>query len=226
MDWSLILGIAGIAVSVIVGWLTYYLADKRQRRSRFLAAKHTVVSTLSRSLSEETIPTVDLVRATIRSVLREENADLSRISVDEVIDDLIRQVSSDPFLAAERRKELQASLLALVAPSAAVPLGEADERRTQEAPPVIGFRMTMSWASLALGVMAALLTFLTLGNVFARLPESSGPNPSNDSSTARVWEYFRRGDLQSHLDSVLVLILFAAVMVTVAYLVGRRKDLG
>jgi hypothetical protein len=52
--------------------------------------------------------------ATIRSVLREQNAgDLGAVTLEEVADDLIRQVTSDPFLDSERRIDLQNKVVEL-----------------------------------------------------------------------------------------------------------------
>lgn len=223
MDWSLILGIAGIAVSIIVGWLTYYLADKRQRRNRFLAAKHSVVSTLSRSLSEETVPSAELVRATIRSVLREENAaDLSAVSVEEVIDDLIRQVTSDPFLAAERRKELQASLLGVITAVAQekTTTVELETREDKQAP---NYKMLPSLAAAALGGVSAMFTLLMFGNVFARLPQSSGPNSNVIGGEHPLIAYLKRGDLLSSMaDPLVALLTIGIVVVTGIHWLSRK----
>ena len=110
MDWSIALGIAGIVVSVVVGWLTYVLANRRARTQRWLQAKTAVLQGLSKSLGEDAIPSIGVLRATIRSVLREIGDPKLELSLDEVLDDLIRQVTADPFLDVERRRQLQAGI--------------------------------------------------------------------------------------------------------------------
>src|SRR3954447_920964 len=107
MDWSLVLGIIGIVVSIVVGCLTYLLADRRAHSQRYFTAKSTVLRELSKSLGEDSIPTPGILEATIRSVLQEVGDPRVQINVSEVLDDLMRQVTSDPFLDSERRRKLQ-----------------------------------------------------------------------------------------------------------------------
>lgn len=112
MDISVSIGVLSIAVSILVGLGTFYVADRRARRNRWQQAKDTVLRELSKSLGEGNIPSREIISATIRSVLRGYNAsDLNAVSVDEVVDDLIRQITSDPFLDADRRKQLQREVL-------------------------------------------------------------------------------------------------------------------
>jgi len=114
MNLNLLLGIVGILVSIGVGFGTFYLTDKRARRNRWQAAKDIVLRDLSKSLGEGNIPDALVIKATIRSVLRSQNAsDLSVVTLDEVADDLLRQITSDPFLEPERRKQLQSDVLSL-----------------------------------------------------------------------------------------------------------------
>lgn len=114
MELSILFGIAGIIVSIGVGFGTFYLADKRAKRSRWENAKETVLRDLSKSLGEGNIPDASVIKATIRSVLRSHNAsDLSVVTLEEIADDLLRQITADPFLDAERRKQLQNDVLEL-----------------------------------------------------------------------------------------------------------------
>jgi len=114
MDVNILLAVAGIIVSIGVGFGTFYLADKRARRNRWESAKETVLRDLSKSLGEGNVPDASVIKATIRSVLRSHNAsDLSVVTLDEISDDLLRQITTDPFLDAERRKKLQNDVLHL-----------------------------------------------------------------------------------------------------------------
>lgn len=112
MDWSILLSIAGIIVSILIGIVTFYIADRRSRRRRWYQAKETILMELSKSLGEDNIPSLEIITAVIRSVLRDLNAEASdTVVIDEIIDDIIRQITSDPFLNSERRKQLQDQML-------------------------------------------------------------------------------------------------------------------
>ena len=114
MDMSVTLGILGIIVSIAVGLGTYLLTEKRGRRNRWQAAKEAVLHDLSKSLGEGNVPSPPVILATIRSVLRMQSApDLEAVTLEEVTDDLLRQITSDPFLDSERRVQLQERVLAL-----------------------------------------------------------------------------------------------------------------
>lgn len=110
MDLSIWLGVLGIAVSIAVGWLTYWLASKRTTNQGYLNAKATVLQELSNPLGEDAVPTAEVIEATIRSVLRETGDRRVSVSIDDVLDDLVRRVTSDPFLDGERRRTLQAEI--------------------------------------------------------------------------------------------------------------------
>lgn len=114
MNWSVFLGILGILASVAVGLGTFLIADKRARKNRYQNAKDLILRELSKSLGEDNIPSHLIISATIRSVLRENNSDnLEAVSVSEILDDLIRQITSDPFLDSERRKKLQTEIITI-----------------------------------------------------------------------------------------------------------------
>ncbi|MFB3896662.1 MAG: hypothetical protein ACE14V_10210 [bacterium] len=114
MDINILLAVIGIIVSIVVGFVTFYLADKSARRNRWNSAREMILRDLSKSLGEGTVPDASVIEATIRSILRGYNAnDLSVITVEEIADDLLRQITADPFLDAERRKKLQNEVLKL-----------------------------------------------------------------------------------------------------------------
>lgn len=114
MDISILLGISGIIISILFGLITFWIADKRSRQKLWHQAKETVLRELSKSLSENNIPDSEIISATIRSVLRECNSEeLEAVTVDEILDELIRRITSDPFLDSNRRKKLQDEILAI-----------------------------------------------------------------------------------------------------------------
>lgn len=114
MDLSVLLGVVGIVVSIGVGFGTFYIADRRATRNRWQSAKDTVLRDLSKSLGEGNVPDASVIKATIRSVLRSQNTnDLSAVTLEEISDDLLRQITADPFLEPERRKQLQADVIKL-----------------------------------------------------------------------------------------------------------------
>ena len=109
---SNLLSVFGIVVSVLIGLTTFYIADRRSRRNRWQQARETILKELSKTLGEEDIPNFEIISATIRSVLRGYNpGSLDKVTVAEVTDDLLRQITSDPFLDSERRNKLQTQVL-------------------------------------------------------------------------------------------------------------------
>jgi len=165
MELSILLGIAGIIVSIGVGFGTFYLADKRAKRNRWVNAKETVLRDLSKSLSEGTIPDALVIRATIRSVLRSHNAsDLSVVSLDEIADDLLRQITADPFLESERRKQLQNEILELKQAQKNLEAQMSPEEKEVEFSKVLtSERFTWSTiASISVGIVSSVAAAATL----------------------------------------------------------------
>lgn len=99
MDSGILFNILSIIASIIIGLSTFFIADKRARKNKYLNAKAKILNDLSRSLGENSIPEYEVISSVIRSVLREENENnFDVISVKEISDDLLRQILSDPFL--------------------------------------------------------------------------------------------------------------------------------
>lgn len=165
MTTSTLLGLASILVSIIVGLGTYYLSEKRGRHNRWRKAKETVLRDLSKSLGEGSIPPRPVILATIRSVLRSENArNLEAVTLEEVADDLLRQITSDPFLDADRRLELQSKVIEL----RSTHLAEVQERVSREALEEVQVWSRMVWVSVG-SVAAAVGASLIAGGVFSWL---------------------------------------------------------
>lgn len=229
MDWSVALGVGGIFVSVAVGWFTYYLADKKQRRNRYLAAKNAVAAALSRSLSESNVPSYELIAATIRSVLRDENtSNVDSVTVQEITDDLIRQVSSDPFLAADRRRELQQTLLSVSAKQTVTPTSElAVTHRDEDVE--TSWRFSSSSMSVLLGFIASLFSLFLIKNYFATAPT---PTPADSAARLRTLdELVRRALLAHSTDSffstffqLMPILIFLGILIAMAhYYLERRR---
>lgn len=86
--------------------------EKRLRKSKREAAKEEILGTLALSLGEHNTPTYEIIKSTIRSVVRKtKKYEIGYIQVSEIVDDLIAGVLSANFLDAERRKSLQNELL-------------------------------------------------------------------------------------------------------------------
>lgn len=165
MDFSILLSIAGIVVSIGVGFGTFYLANKRAERNRWGNAKETVLRDLSKSLGEGNIPDASVIKATIRSVLRTQNTtDLSVVTLDEISDDLLRQITADPFLDAERRKQLQSDLLKLKENQAKIEAEMSAEQKEAEVEKIeTGERLTWSTiASLSAGIITSIVAAATV----------------------------------------------------------------
>jgi len=161
MDWSLLLGILGIVVSIVVGWLTYGLADRRARSQRYFTAKSTVLQELSKSLGEDSVPPPNILEATIRSVLREVGDPRVQINVSEVLDDLMRQVTSDPFLDSERRRKLQTDIETVRTELVKRPLQEEQPEEDAIGDTDNNFRLTLVPAFVGIAAAVGTLIFLT-----------------------------------------------------------------
>jgi len=205
MELSLVLGGFGILVSIAVGFGTYYLAERRGRRNRWQASKDTVLRDLSKSLGEGSVPQPAVILATIRSVLRSQNApDLAVVTLEEVKDDLLRQITADPFLEAERRTQLQTQVLELKAPE--TPSGPPGPRAAAEAWLERETLWTQfSFAALLAGVLASLVA----GVAFTGVPE-----------IIKAIERLRTAASQTTRDPFLILVpIIAAFLTVVASLV-------
>lgn len=168
MDLSILLGVAGIVVSIAVGFGTFSLADSRARHNRWQSAKDMILRDLSKSLGEGNAPEAQVINGTIRSVLRAQNAsDLTVVTLGEIADDLLRQITADPFIDAERRRALQQDVLKLR--QVRVTLDE--QQLPSEDETGIDVRDTgrsVAWstaASLLVGILASVLAGASLASV-------------------------------------------------------------
>jgi hypothetical protein len=168
MDITVPLAVAGIIVSIGVGFGTFYLADKRARRNRWESAKETVLRDLSKSLGEGNVPDASVIKATIRSVLRSHNAnDLSVVTLEEIGDDLLRQITADPFLDAERRKKLQNDVLQLKETQARIEAEMSPEEKAVEERK-IETTVKLTWStfvSLLAGILTSIAVAASLTSV-------------------------------------------------------------
>jgi hypothetical protein len=163
VDLSIVLGVIGIVVSIAVGWLTFVLTDRRTRSARWRHAKAIVLQDLSKALGEGEVPSRVVIEATIRSVLREQNAsDLSSLTLDEVVDDLLRQVTSDPFLDAGRRSHLHEQLLSLTRESDLLPAGRVPLEISDHTPQMADASRTSAPVGFIAGLLASIATSVFL----------------------------------------------------------------
>lgn len=178
MDMSMLLGVAGIVVSIVIGLGTYYLAERHGRRNRWQAAKEMVLRDLSKSLGEGNVPGPAVILATIRSVLRLQNAsDLDAVTLDEVADDLLRQITSDAFLSSERRMELQSKVLE-VRETHLKTIQAASETNTLDIKPPDTISSRFEVSSLLVGLLASLIAALSIAGIpeFFRRTVANLPN--------------------------------------------------
>jgi len=170
MSLSIGLGVVGILVSIGVGFGTYWLAERRSRRNRWQGAKDIVLRDLSKSLGEGSVPPPQVILATIRSVLRGQNApDLAVVTLEEVKDDLLRQITADPFLDVDRRKQLQAEVLELHAPETPpMPPGERPPSQLAERE---SLPTQFSFTALLAGVVASVIAAASVTGIPTLLKE-------------------------------------------------------
>lgn len=172
MNWSIVLGILGVVVSVVVGWLSYRFADRRSSNQKYRTAKSAVLQELSKSLGEDAIPTPAIIQATMRSVLREAGDPKIDIEVDEVLDDLMRQVTADPFLDGDRRRKLQTDIEQVRTEAQDVKVKVSMMRRMEE------YRYTSMLPSFAtfVGIITTIATAVAIiAFMLQRFAEESGP---------------------------------------------------
>jgi len=205
MSLSITLGIIGILVSIGVGFGTYYLADKQARRNRWQGAKDIVLRDLSKSLGEGSVPEPGVILATVRSVLRSQNAaDLAVVTFEEVKDDLLRQVTADPFLDAERRKQLQNQVLNLKTPELPPKPPRGAEREPRE-----GLIDVLSPVALLLGVLASLLASVVVLGV-PRLIQFLDQLKSTTQNAGRDWFLFAAPIIAAIATIVATIVSMAA----------------
>lgn len=210
MDLTIVLSFAGIIVSIFVGFGTFYLADKRARRNRWQNSKDMVLQDLSKSLGEGNVPDAAIIQATIRSVLRSQNAnDLSAVTLDEIADDLLRQITSDPFLNSERRGQLQGEVLNLKAKTAqeAKELPFAESKKEEA---VIERSVRLTWStlvSLLAGITASLVA--SLGWV----------------SIERVIDFLKQTNISKIIDySIPMIAAILTVIISIISLILSKKN--
>jgi len=118
MELGVLLGFVGAALSALgiaVAWLLWVISEGRNARRRSQRAKEIVLRELAVSLGEGRPPPFAVFQSTVRSVFRAENivVEDADLPLHEVADDLMRQVTADPFLDPARRQTLQDQILGL-----------------------------------------------------------------------------------------------------------------
>jgi hypothetical protein len=143
INWSVaevVVSIVGILIGVVVTLWTSRSLDLRARRQRWLTTKAMILRDLAPSLGEGDPPSLATLQAMIRSVLRANDiVAVDAFPFEEITDDLIRQITADPFLTQERRQQLQQQLLDLAEQArplvpAGSDAGAAQAPRTQGPP--------------------------------------------------------------------------------------------
>ncbi|HEV3219129.1 MAG TPA: hypothetical protein VGZ48_05125 [Candidatus Acidoferrales bacterium] len=204
MDWSIILGVIGVVVSIGVGLGTFFLAQRSARRGKWETAKNIILRDLSKSLGDGTVPTSHVILAIIRSVLRDQNvSDTGAVTIDEIKDDLLRQITSDPFLEAGRRKQLQDQVDALQLDEHSL---TRDERSLEG---IAGRRDWSTIRSIGFSLLGAVLTAFIL----ARLSSLTVPG-------------FKDILAKAHLDVWIVVglgLFLIALQVMTTYKPGRKQ---
>lgn len=134
------------ALSLCIGLFTALLAEMRTRRTRWQNAKEIILRDLSTSLAEGNAPDGKAILATVRSVMREYSVSgKAGARLEEITDDMVRMIVSDPFLEAKRRAQLQED---------AVQLGALTKTREFEVPATERANFRFSAWSLLAGIVA------------------------------------------------------------------------
>jgi hypothetical protein len=203
MDVGVLLGFVGAALSALgiaVAWLLWVISEGRNARRRSQRAKETVLRELAVSLGEGRPPPFAVFQSTVRSVFRAENIVVEDpdLPLHEVVDDLMRQVTADPFLDPARRQTLQDQLLGLAATAGAFRTSSLNAAAASKDQPLSGL--------IPLGAAAA-STLLVVGFLIVTALSSGQVDRS---------QIFRQ---EGYLFALIALPLAVA---TATYFIGRR----
>lgn len=200
----------GIVATVIVSWVTYHLSVRVTRRNQWQSAKETILRDLSRSLGEGTVPSPEIIVSTMRSVLRNQGAiNLEVITLEEIVDDLIWQVTSDPFLDSARRTQLQSELLGVTQAyhelkSKQIP--QTLQRRSLSSTPDLIRSVTPVFLSLIAG-LSSLALFFYLLIPLASKSSTSGSLHSNSNTIYLIFIAAIIFSLMGFLPAALILFV-------------------
>jgi hypothetical protein len=104
-------GLATFAARTEIAYLLGLIASETRRELRLIRRTR---SDLATSLGEGRAPSLAVLDATFRSALREHDVSSANSdSLEEITDDLIRQITADRYLDADRREELQTQVVSL-----------------------------------------------------------------------------------------------------------------
>lgn len=116
-DVNIWIGIGGVAATIVVGVVTYWLtasSEDREYRERLRAARADILTAVSRSIGEGVVPDRDKIASVIRSSRRQYGLkEVDAETVESVLDDVVSRVLSNEFLDAKRREELSSKLLSV-----------------------------------------------------------------------------------------------------------------
>ena len=180
-DVNVLIGIAGVVATIIVGVVTYWLtADSatREYQERIRVARNDVLIAVARSIGEGVVPRRNMVQSVLNSVRRQHNVKEADFETpDSVVDDILTRVLANEFLDAKRREELSEKLMAVKETQA----GTSDGKKIGEGKPERLKHDSFSALAFALSAsMLAAVTMLFISERFKRAfrEERSRPDPA------------------------------------------------
>ncbi len=210
-ETNVLIGIAGVVATIIVGVVTYWLTAgsvSREYQERIKAARNDVLTAVARSIGEGVVPSKEKVQSVLNSVRRQYGVTEQGFETPEtVIDDVLARVLANEFLDAKRREELSNKLLAVKAEKAA----GAEEKKAAEVKP--GRLEADRLAPLAIAMMASALaaaTVVIVGGRFKRAISEAGEET----------EYSRYRQERVFRLLLLTGLLLASIVVTTWFLFG------
>ncbi|MBI5497486.1 MAG: hypothetical protein HY904_20920 [Deltaproteobacteria bacterium] len=176
MDVSFLSGGVGTVVSISIGLLTSFLAERRARRTRWHTAKDIILRDLAVALAEGNPPNASAILATMRSVMREYSVSgRAGTRLQEVVDDMVRAIVSDPFLEPDRRRQLQ---------NAAMGMHEVSKTREFESPIAASQRTRVSPRSIIVGISSMVIAGLMYAGGTSVVPTLQTIPPEYRTNTA------------------------------------------
>jgi hypothetical protein len=167
MEWlnnSWVVGIGGgILSGIIVTLISRYFFSRRDNREylqRVNSANREVIYAIRPGISEGIVPSLDVIQSLINSTARKYAVDIDDVyTPTEVAEDLIKEVMDSSFISAGAKSEYCNKLNQMTYPIKEEHLEETSAESKAKILSFAAYRQrTVTWMSVLLGLIAALMT--------------------------------------------------------------------
>jgi hypothetical protein len=151
--------IEGIISGLIVYFVTKYIfsrGENKEYSQKVLSANHEVIYAIRPSISENHLPTQEIIKNLISSTARKYGIETEDMySTEQIVDDLIKEVMDSSFISAKTKSEYCDHLLTLKLPEVSSPM-EFEQKVTTSTYSQKVFQYT----SVLLGITVAVITLM------------------------------------------------------------------